>query len=180
VLVTRRPAESALDLHRLVHQALHRWLQVQGKLRNWTQRTVTTLFYVFPDDDHSNRSKCRRLLPNAQYALSHSSTDDNDEERLNLALKCSMALYSDGRYGEAEELDVEVMRMRKRLLTDEHPDTLTSMHNLAFTLQLQARHREAFALMKRCFQLREQVLGEQHTDTQSSLTTLSEWRLESE
>ena len=31
-LVTRRPAESALDVHRLVHQALRKRLQVQGRL----------------------------------------------------------------------------------------------------------------------------------------------------
>jgi hypothetical protein len=68
------------------------------------------------------------------------------------------------------------MQKRKRVLGDEHPDTLTSMHNLTFTLQSQARHEEAFALMKRCSQLREQVLGEQHPDTQSLLDTLSDWQ----
>ena len=72
------------------------------------------------------------------------------------------------------------METRKRVLGDEHPDTLTSMHNLAFTLQSQARHEEALALMERCFQLREQVLGEQHPDTQSSLNTLNDWRAECE
>jgi hypothetical protein len=64
------------------------------------------------------------------------------------------------------------------VLGDEHPDTLHSMHNLAFTLQSQARRKEAFALMERCSRLREQVLGEQHPDTQSSLSTLSGWRAE--
>jgi hypothetical protein len=58
-LVTRRPAESALDLHRLVHQALRKRLQVQRQLRQWTQRTITQLLRVYPDRDHSNRSKWR-------------------------------------------------------------------------------------------------------------------------
>jgi hypothetical protein len=52
---------------------------------------------------------------------------------------------------EAEELFVQVMQTIKRVLADEHPDTLLSMHNLAFTLQSQARHEEALALMERCF-----------------------------
>jgi hypothetical protein len=52
------------------------------------------------------------------------------------------------------------MQTSKRVLTYEHPDTLLSMHNLAFTLQSQARYEEALALMKRCFQLHEQALGE--------------------
>jgi hypothetical protein len=40
---------------------------------------------------------------------------------------------SDGQYKEAEELFVEVMETRKRVLSDEHPDTLSSMANLAST-----------------------------------------------
>lgn len=161
-LVTRRPAESALDVHRLVHHALRKRLQVQGRLQEWIQRTITQLLRVFPDNDHSNRSKWRRLLPHAQYVLSHSQSDDV-RERLDLAWKCAMSLYSDGLY--------------KGVLGNEHPDTLSSMQNLAFTLLLQARHEEAFALMERCSQLREQVLGEQHPNTQSSLDTLSDWHL---
>lgn len=81
-LVTRRPAESAFDIHRLVHQALRKHLQVQGQLRQWTQRTNRQLLLVYPDHNHSNRSKWRRLLPHAQYALSYCKTDhcDNDNK----------------------------------------------------------------------------------------------------
>jgi hypothetical protein len=53
-----------------------------------------------------------------------------------------------------------VMQTRKRVLSDEYPNTLTNMSNLAFTLQSQARREEALALMETCFQLRQQVLGE--------------------
>ncbi|KAI1554952.1 hypothetical protein PtrEW7m1_012301, partial [Pyrenophora tritici-repentis] len=105
-LVTRRPAESALDVHRLVHRALRKQLQAQG-LKQWTQCTITQLLRVFPDDNHSNRSKWRRLLPHAQYALSHSQMNEDDNERLHLASKCAMTLHSDGRYEEAEELFVQ-------------------------------------------------------------------------
>ncbi|KAF1972661.1 hypothetical protein BU23DRAFT_580764 [Bimuria novae-zelandiae CBS 107.79] len=73
-LVTRRPAKSALNVHRL------------GRFQQWTQRTITQLLRVFPDQDHNKRSKWRRLLPHAKYALSHSPTDDDDdEERLELS-----------------------------------------------------------------------------------------------
>jgi hypothetical protein len=44
-----------------------------------------------------------------------------------------MTLYSDGRFKEAEELFVQVMETRKRVLREDHPDTLTSMANLAST-----------------------------------------------
>jgi hypothetical protein len=105
-LINRRPAESALDLHRLVHQALRERLQVEGRLIQSTQSTIIQLLRVFPDDDHGNRSKWRRLLPHAQHALLHSLTDDNNEERIQLASRCAMTLFSDGGYKEAEELQV--------------------------------------------------------------------------
>jgi Cdc6-like AAA superfamily ATPase len=172
-LVTRRPAESALDVHRLVHQALRERLQVQGRLQHWTQHTITQLLRVFPDDDHSNRSKWRRLLPHAQYALSHSPTDDNNEERLHLASKCAMALYHEGHYKEAEELQVRVMQTKKRVLDDEHPDTLTSMGNLALTYSNQGRWKEAEELEVQVMQTRKRVLGDEHPSTLTSMANLA-------
>jgi hypothetical protein len=44
---------------------------------------------------------------------------------------CAMALYSDDQYKAAKELETEVMEARKRVLGDEHPDTLLSMNNSA-------------------------------------------------
>jgi DNA polymerase III delta prime subunit len=174
-LVTRQPAESALDVHRLVHCALRERLQADGKLQKWTRHTITRLLWVFPNDDHSNRSKWRRLLPHARYVLLHTQRD-NDEERLDLAWKCAMALYSDGQYKAAEELQVEVMETSKRVLGDEHPDTLTSMHNLAYILWSQSLHIEAIAMIEMCFQMRRKVLGEQHPSTQLLLEILDSWR----
>ena len=36
-----------------------------------------------------------------------------------------------GKWNEAEQLDVQVLDMRKKLLGTDHPDTFTSMGNLA-------------------------------------------------
>jgi tetratricopeptide (TPR) repeat protein len=172
-LVTRRPAESALDVHRLIHQALREQLQVQGRLQYWTYHTITQLFQVFPDDEHSNRTKWRRLLPHALYALSHSPTNDNDEARLDLARKCASALYSDGRFEEAEELQVQVMQARKRVLGDEHPSTLTSMANLALTYWNQGRWAEAEVLQVQVMQTRKRVLSDEHPSTLTSMANLA-------
>jgi tetratricopeptide (TPR) repeat protein len=172
-LVTRRPAESALDVHRLVHQALRKRLQVQERLTQWTQHAITQLLQVFPDSDYSNRSKWKRLLPHAQYALSHSPTDDDDEEILDLASKCATTLFSDGRYKEAEELQVQVMQTRKRVLTDEHPDTLLSMAKLASTYSNQGRWKEAEELEVQVMQASKRVLTDEHPSTLTSMGNLA-------
>ncbi|KAF2731442.1 HET-domain-containing protein, partial [Polyplosphaeria fusca] len=126
-LVARRPAESSLDLHKLVHRALREWLRRQERLDEWTGNAIRELYGVFPGDNHGSRSKWRRLLPHAKYVLSHSSAEKEGGDRLKLAQKCAMALYNDGRWREAEELFVRVMETRTRVLGDEHPDTLASM-----------------------------------------------------
>jgi hypothetical protein len=172
-LITRRPAERALDVHRLVHQALRKRLQVQGRLVQRTQRTITQLLRVFPHVNHSSRSKWRRLLPHAQQVLSHSVANANEKERLDLAWKCAITLYSDGRYKEAEKLYVEVMQTRKRVLGDEHPDTLTSMASLAATYRNQGRWGEAKKLQVEVMQTIKRVLGDQHPSTLSSMANLA-------
>jgi Tetratricopeptide repeat len=55
-----------------------------------------------------------------------------------------------GRWTQAEELDVQVMETRKRLLGPEHPGTLTSMNNLAYTFKSQNRDEDAVTLMYSC------------------------------
>ncbi|KAF2633298.1 kinesin light chain 3 [Macroventuria anomochaeta] len=171
-LITRRPAVSALDVHRLVHYALRKSMEAEGRLQEWIQRTVSQLLRVFPNDDHSNRSKWRRLLPHARYVLSHTQRDD-DKERLDLARKCAMALYSDGQYNRAEKLQVEVMQTSKRVLGDEHPDTLTSIANLASTYMKQGRWSKAEKLEVEVMKTSKRVLGDEHPHTLTSTANLA-------
>ena len=70
---------------------------------------------------------------------------------------------------------MQVMETSLRVLGTEHPSTLTSMNNLAFTLKSQSRDKEAIVLKERCFQLRKQTLGLKYPDIDSSLKTLNKW-----
>jgi hypothetical protein len=172
-LVTRRPAESALNLHGLVHHALREWLQQQGWLRKWTKQAITQLLQVFPDNNHVNRSKWQRLLPHTQYALSHSPIEDDNKERLDLMRKCAITLHSDGRYKEAEKLFVQVIETRKRVLGNEHLDTLSSTTNLASTYRYQGRWKEAEELEVQVIETIERVLGNEHPNTLASMGNLA-------
>jgi hypothetical protein len=53
--VTRRPAGSALDLHRLVHLATRNWLSENGQITEWASKAITRLAEVFPNNEHENR-----------------------------------------------------------------------------------------------------------------------------
>ena len=56
-----------------------------------------------------------------------------------------------GRWKEAEKLEVQVMETRKRVLGEERPDRLTAMANLAFTLKSRSRNQEALLLIRTSF-----------------------------
>ena len=63
--------------------------------------------------------------------------------------------WNQGRWKEAEELEVQVMETRKRLLGAEHPSTLTSMSNLALTYWNQGRWNEAEELQVQVMEIQK-------------------------
>lgn len=72
-------------------------------------------------------------------------------------------------------VESQVMETFKRTLGADHPDTLTSMGNLAFTWKDQVRHTAALALMEDCAQVCQRVLSPAHPHTLSSLAIVAEW-----
>ncbi|KAI4085751.1 MAG: hypothetical protein L6R37_008477 [Teloschistes peruensis] len=81
--------------------------------------------------------------------------------------------FDEGRWKEAEELQVQVMETRTRVLGEEHPDTLTSMANLASTYWNQGRWKEAEELNVQVIETRTRVLGEEHPDTLTSMANMA-------
>ncbi|KIN03538.1 hypothetical protein OIDMADRAFT_177691 [Oidiodendron maius Zn] len=171
--IIRRLADLSFDIHRLVHLTTRGWLRKEEVLAQWTERVVRRLGDIFPDDDHQNRSIWRRYLVHALYALESNLIDKYDEIRINLAWKVGLCLYSDGRYNEAEVLFAEVMEMRKKVLGAEHPNTLTSIANLASTYRNQGRWTEAEELGVQVMETRKTVLGAEHLDTLTSMNNLA-------
>ncbi|KAJ5560231.1 kinesin light chain [Penicillium frequentans] len=53
---------------------------------------------------------------------------------LNSMANLASTYRNQGRWEEAEQLEVQVIKIRKMKLGEDHPDTLTSMANLASTL----------------------------------------------
>ena len=68
---------------------------------------------------------------------------------------------------------MRVMTTRKRILGEEHPDTLISMDNLASIYRDQGRLKEAENLEVQVMEVRKRVLGEDHPDTQTSMINLA-------
>ncbi|WP_130757607.1 CHAT domain-containing protein, partial [Microcystis aeruginosa] len=77
------------------------------------------------------------------------------------------------RYNEAEPLYNRSLAIRKQQLGDNHPDTASSLNNLAVFYQSQGRYSEAEPLYKQALAIRKQQLGDNHPDTATSLNNLA-------
>ena len=81
--------------------------------------------------------------------------------------------HLEGRWKEAEELEVQVMETSSRVLGQEHPSTLTSMANLASTYRNQGRWKEAEELEVQVMETSSRVLGQEHPSTLTSMANLA-------
>lgn len=81
--------------------------------------------------------------------------------------------YDEGRWEEAERLEVQVVETRKTKLGEDHVDTLTGMANLAATYRNQGRWKEAERLFVQVMETRKTKLSEDHVDTLESMANLA-------
>ena len=81
-------------------------------------------------------------------------------------------------YPEAQQQIKRALDLRKRVLGNEHPDTLTSMYYLAFVYWKEGQDAEAEPVYKKVLQGRRRVLGDAHPDTLISMHYLGVLYLE--
>jgi tetratricopeptide (TPR) repeat protein len=103
---------------------------------------------------------------------------EKDHPDIATSLDNLAALYhSQGRYGEAEPLHVEVLEMRRRVhgAEKDHPDIATSLNNLAAMYDSQGRYGEAEPLYVAALEMRRRVHGAEkdHPDIAGSLNNLA-------
>ena len=63
------------------------------------------------------------------------------------------------------ELKEKVLEARKRILGDEHPNTLNSMNNLASSYSELGRRQEAVELEEKVLEASRRTLGDEHPST---------------
>ncbi|THC96058.1 hypothetical protein EYZ11_004479 [Aspergillus tanneri] len=104
-------------------------------------------------------------MPHVLFLLGENQFQKQQDQYIYHIQSVETCLDSDGRYKEAEKLLLQVMEIQKQVLRPEHPDTLTSMANLASTYWNQGRWTETDELEVQAMEARKQVLGPEHADT---------------
>ena len=173
-LITESQSGKAFDIHRLVQLVTHKWLLKHGEVEYWVDKALKVVSDLYPDGDFENWEICALYLPHAQAVIDYSKQPITEAElRSDLLVKVAIYLWGKGLWKEAEELEVQAIETRKRVLGKEHPDTLTSIGNLAATFRSQGRWEEAEELELQVVEAKNRVLGEEHQDTLTSMSNLA-------
>ena len=77
-----------------------------------------------------------------------------------------------GRDGEAESLCRKAFEIERQTLGPDHPETLTSMSNLALILTDERNYAEAEKLYRDAMAIESRVLGPEHPETLRLMTNL--------
>jgi len=81
--------------------------------------------------------------------------------------------YQQGRFEQALPLAEKALKIRTEILGEKHPDTLTSLMNLANIYQNSGRLEEALPLFEKGYRLKKELLGEKHPETLTILNSLA-------
>ncbi|KAM0187036.1 hypothetical protein ACHAPI_011354 [Fusarium lateritium] len=96
-----------------------------------------------------------------------------ETETASLFGRVSDFLYDRGRWREKEPVDSRAWGLRREVLGKKHPDTISSMADLASTYHQQGRYDEAEGIYQEVLELRREVVGEKHPDTIRSMADLA-------
>ncbi|KAM3450008.1 hypothetical protein MY3296_006469 [Beauveria thailandica] len=171
--VSRQPATAFLDMHRLIHLAMRNWLKQKEKSFSlWMHKAVTRLDAVFPLG-----TMRAEMCGGYTYRMRVVSWDSAFQERRvnkKRALHRSLAFVRITIGGTVKlRAAFRATETHKTKLRADHPDTLTSMANLASTYRNQGRWEEAERLEVQVMETRKTKLGADHPSTLTSMSNLA-------
>lgn len=157
---------ATFQMHDLVQVATQRWLKQNNRLEQWQTHFIKNLENGFPIGSFENWARCQSLFPHAMVVLTMTLTDrDTILHHASLLSKSGSYASEQGHYVYAEKMEALCVKLRQKMLGPEHPDTLTSMSNLASTLRCLRQYEQAAELGQQGLNLRTRVPGPEHPNT---------------
>jgi tetratricopeptide (TPR) repeat protein len=162
-------------MHRLMADFLRR--VPEGLAQKLFGGACTVLRKAMPPDrcrDPRHWPVMRLCRPHAEALFARgSAVDVMAMESSELGSRAAMLAWAQGEHAGAQRLWERVLEVTKRVLGDEHPDTLPSMGNLALALLAEGDHWEARRLQERVLEVTIRVRGEDHRETLTSMSNLA-------
>ena len=82
-------------------------------------------------------------------------------------------LLAQGKYAQAQPLFEHALEIRRRLLTDDHPNTADSYSNLATNLNARGKYAPARPLFEKALEICRRLLTDDHPDTANSYNNVA-------
>jgi tetratricopeptide (TPR) repeat protein len=169
---------SSLWIHDLIQFMVREHARKDGSYESWLQSSWSLVYavYLLIDDPTLPQwwGDCERLVPHLQ-SLRDAWGDfgGTNFELTQAIIKIAKYFQKRGRYDEAEALSMEVFEEMEKHRGADHPNTFSSMNDLASVFQLQGRYGEAEAMHKRAVEGLEKHLGTNHLETLLSVNNLA-------
>lgn len=123
VSITSNP--SIFEMHRLVQLATRKWLDADGQLEMWKQQFIENLCEEFPTGVYENWPQCQTLFPHAKAAAQQRPKESAVLKNwASLMYKAAWYTERTGNGADAEQMSVQAMKARKKVLGVKHEDTL--------------------------------------------------------
>jgi tetratricopeptide (TPR) repeat protein len=175
-----RVVADGLYVHRLLQTVVRAALDGDAE-RTWAAAAVRLLRASFPttSKEVANWPEGQRLLPHVLAVANHGQRlDVKPEEWLWLLHHAAIYLWSRGQYHQALRLYEQTVTGFRRVLGEDHVDTLALMNNLATTRRALGDLKAARQLHEQTLAASRRVLGEDHPDTLTSVSNFAAVRRE--
>ncbi|OAG04887.1 uncharacterized protein CC84DRAFT_1092887, partial [Paraphaeosphaeria sporulosa] len=165
---------TTFEMHALVQLATRMWLAANGKLEQWRQQFISNLCAEFPTGQYENWTVCQALFAHARSAAGQQPEDKSSlAEWATLLYRAAWYAEMTGNITDAVTLAVKSMKARKKVLGQEHEDTLWSIAMVGSAYKLGGRWNAAEELEVQVMETRKTKLGADHPSTLTSMANLA-------
>jgi tetratricopeptide (TPR) repeat protein len=167
----------AIRLHRLVREVAAA-LSAGDARENIRRALMAALEAVYPANAYNDPSSWPRCAPLTPHALASCEIESGggaaSEQCAGLLNSAAAYFYVRAAYAGARPLFERALAIREKALGPEHPDTATSLNNLALLLVTTSRLGEAEPLYRRALAIDEKSYGPDHPSVATDLNNLAD------
>ena len=165
---------TTFEMHGLVQLAMKKWLEAHKQIERWKRQFIKNLDAELPTGEYENWEKCRALFPHAQSAAAQRPKEqDSLLDWASILYNAAWYALRMGKGVETENMAVHVMKVRKKILGDEHSDTLNGMAMVGLAHRLNGQWDDAEKLEVQVMETSKTKLGVDHPSTLTSMNNLA-------
>ncbi|MFK0062866.1 FxSxx-COOH system tetratricopeptide repeat protein, partial [Streptomyces werraensis] len=171
-LITQGTDTAPIRMHALTARAVRENIP-PNMLPTLARAAADAIGSLWPDRDHDDRELSAALRVNTVYLDHHTFPALWQPTTHPCIYKVSYSLTDAGLHHQAVEYDQETLQRSNNIHGAEHPDTLSTRHNLAISYRAAGRSQEALKLREQVLADYQRLLGPDHPNTLSARNSLA-------